>query len=254
MEFLKVSCTGLFNSFRLPDFHTYHKTFPLPPKTTVAGMLGAALGITPKEVNQEWLIPERFKVGIVGNSQAVVKDLWQYRKYTEKHIKGYYDGKEETPWYRAVIVRELLFRSSFILYLTCENNSDLNLLENALKNPAWALSLGREDELIRIDNIDKRAIEPSVDTKNVEFRNTQLPVDVNELKLSPKLSELQNFEKVNLLNYAPSVQKLHKQFSYTGNDRHAIDYSIVSFIGDLPLVGNTEVEYFSDDTCNFMLM
>ncbi|MBK9568416.1 MAG: hypothetical protein IPO37_25640 [Saprospiraceae bacterium] len=41
-----VSATG---------FHTYHRTCHYHLKTTVAGMLGAALGIPPKEVNDKWL-------------------------------------------------------------------------------------------------------------------------------------------------------------------------------------------------------
>ncbi|MCO6490514.1 MAG: CRISPR-associated protein Cas5 [Phaeodactylibacter sp.] len=38
-KFIKLKCRGSFNSFRQADFHTYHKTLPLPPKTTVAGMI-----------------------------------------------------------------------------------------------------------------------------------------------------------------------------------------------------------------------
>jgi len=70
MKFIRVICFGSMNSFRQPDFHTYHKTLPLPPKTTVAGMIGSALGISPEKVNDEWLKNNRFQMGIVGKIMA----------------------------------------------------------------------------------------------------------------------------------------------------------------------------------------
>jgi CRISPR-associated protein Cas5t len=64
MNFLKVKCIGGFNSYRQPDFHTYHKSLPLPPKTTIAGMLGGALGLSPEEVNENWLLNKRLQIGV----------------------------------------------------------------------------------------------------------------------------------------------------------------------------------------------
>src|SRR5687767_1420831 len=115
MRFLKIKCSGSFNSFRQPDFHTYHKTLSLPPKTTVAGMLGSALGIGPKEINDNWLKPNRFQMGVAGKNNGKANDLWQIRKYESKRIAAYNKGDESSPYKTAVIVRELLYQAQFLI-------------------------------------------------------------------------------------------------------------------------------------------
>ena len=39
MKAIRFEVEGLLNSFRIPFFRTYHKTFLAPPKTTVIGLL-----------------------------------------------------------------------------------------------------------------------------------------------------------------------------------------------------------------------
>jgi len=157
MQFIRMQCLGCLNSFRQPDFHTYHKTLPLPPKTTIAGMIGSALGLSPEEINNNWLLTGRFKAGIVGKNNGKANDLWQIRKYEDKHMKAYTKGTVSTPYKTAVIVRELLYGADFFIYLQFKNKEDLQLTFNALKNPKWALSLGREDEIIKIKSLSKSA-------------------------------------------------------------------------------------------------
>ncbi len=145
MKFIRIKVSGSFNSFRQPDFQTYHKTLPLPPKTTVAGMLGAALGISPKDVNDKWLENNRFQMGIVGNSKGKASDLWQIRKYENKQISAYNKFRTDiekglikddyeviTPYKTAVIVRELLFACDFVIYLNFKENTDFSLIKTHL--------------------------------------------------------------------------------------------------------------------------
>jgi CRISPR-associated Cas5-like protein len=155
MRFIRIRAKGCLNSFRQPDFHTYHKTFPLPLKTTVGGMLGSALGLSPENINDQWLLPNRFFMGIVGFNHGKTNDLWQIRKYEGKQIKAFNSGKANTPYKTAVIVRELLYSTDFVLYLAFKEESDIDMIFDKLQNPAWALSLGREDELIKIIELDK---------------------------------------------------------------------------------------------------
>ena len=39
-----ITAKAITASFRVPETHTFHQTLPLPPKTTIIGMIGAALG------------------------------------------------------------------------------------------------------------------------------------------------------------------------------------------------------------------
>ena len=241
MKFLRVQCKGSVNSFRQPDFFTYHKTLPLPPKTTIGGMLGSALGISPNDVNEEWLKKERFKVGIVGKNNGKANDLWQIRKYEDKQIKSYNKGEEDAPYKTAVIVRELLIGCDFIIYFYFENNEDYELIANALQNPKWAISLGREDELIKINHIDIVDVKESEDAV---FINTVMPGNINESKYNIQFERIKN----NLMSQAPTIVKLPTKFDYDNETdvRVSIAFGEFSFIHDLPISVN-QIAYVDEE-------
>lgn len=232
MKFLRIKCSGCLNSFRQPDFHTYHKTLHLPPKTTVAGMIGSALGISPESVNEEWLKNNRFQMGIVGKSNGKASDLWQIRKYESKQIKAYQNGSESTPYKTAVIVRELLYASEFTLYLHFENEEDFELVSAKIQNPEWALSLGREDELVLVEDIKQVDLN---ETSDISFCNTVLPIDFTTTPYDIVL-ESDSFS-ANLLDEAPKSVKLPVTFTYNNDTgaREASKFQTFSFIFNLPV-------------------
>lgn len=238
------------NSFRQPDFHTYHKTLPLPPKTTIAGMLGSALGISPKEVNDEWLKKDRFKVGIVGKANGKANDLWQIRKYETKQIAAYNKGTEATPYKTAVIVRELLYASEFNIYLSFSERQDQDIVFKKLINPECALSLGREDELIRI--IETKQIGLG-ELEELVFVNTILPYDINDNQYSlPNL----NFSGGNILNEAPKTVKLPISFAYkaTSETREADTFQIFTFVSGLTVKPDNNKGYYdNEESCAFQI-
>lgn len=250
MEFIRIKCKGCLNSFRQPDFHTYHKTLPLPPKTTIAGMLGSALGISPKEINDEWLKKDRFKVGIVGKANGKANDLWQIRKYETKQIARYNKGTETTPYKTAVIVRELLYASEIIIYLSFSERQDQDKVFRKLLNPEWALSLGREDELIRI--IETKQIEVE-EQKDLVFANTVLPYDINDNKYS--LPDL-NFSGGNILNEAPKTLKLPISFAHKANSetREADTFQMFTFVSGFTVKPNNNKGYYdNEEGCAFQI-
>jgi CRISPR-associated protein Cas5t len=247
--------SGCLNSFRQPDFQTYHKTLPLPPKTTVAGMLGAALGISPKAVNDEWLKKGRFCMGIVGESNGKANDLWQIRKYENKQISAFNKFRDDvknsslkkeykitTPYKIAVIVRELLFKSEYVLYLTFTNESDLQLIENHLRNPVWALSLGREDELINISAIDTVQLEEKED---IFLKNTIVPDNESNEKYDIDLS--QRVGQANLLSDAPKSVNLPISFSYKNEVREANAFQDFTFISQLPVKFKSSTAFWDSE-------
>jgi CRISPR-associated protein Cas5t len=182
---LKIELTGLFNSFRLPNYHTYHKTVGFPPKTTVAGMLGAALGLAPDEVNKKLLINEESKIeiGIIQKSQGgELLDLWKIRKIKA----GKKDKNEESNgpsidklnvngfvYYGAVLVREIIYHPTYIIFVQSNDYELINQIKNALLNPVWALSLGREDELILVKKVETVDLHKTKET--ISFLSTVLP-------------------------------------------------------------------------------
>lgn len=249
-RFIKIKCVGTLNSFRLPDFHTYHKTLPLPPKPTIAGMLGSAAGLSPEEVNERLLSDDSaFRVGVFGINNGKTNDLWQIRKYDNKTIKEYKNNDRATPYKTAIIVRELLYGCHFTLYLTFKDESEFKLFYEKLKNPSWALSLGREDELVKINTISviycEEAEAPFL--KNTVFGGG---------KYSIESTSLEQNRGINLLSKAPTVSRLPKQFSYKEGVREAVAFSSYVFVDDLPVrASNEEKCYFDkEDLTYFQLI
>lgn len=238
MKFLKVKCIGGFNSYRQPDFHTYHKSLPLPPKTTIAGMLGGALGLSPEEVNEDWLLNKRLKIGVVGKSNGQVNDLWRIRKY-----KGKSANFTTSP-----LVREIHYNNNYALYFQFSDEKDFELIQSALTNPKWALSLGREDELIKITSID--LVDLSI-TENTKLTNTVVGFDVNEQGYGIDETFLFSSAKGNLLNLRPVIVRLPISFKYDkDHSRQAAEYQICSFIGDLPIIPKFQVKTYFDELDN----
>ena len=66
-------------SFRVPETHTFHQTLPLPPRTTIVGVLGAAMGLEFMEA-MSWVDKNEIWVGIRGKATGFMRDFWSFDK------------------------------------------------------------------------------------------------------------------------------------------------------------------------------
>ncbi|MCK4797541.1 MAG: CRISPR-associated protein Cas5 [Spirochaetes bacterium] len=128
------------STFRNPDFQNFHKSFMLPPPTTLVGLAGAALGLSPK-ASQDFFTGESIKMGVWGKTSGMTSDLWKFR-----NLKG----KKFEP---GIVQRELLFHNRFILTYLSDNKDKIKLLKQSFANPKYALTLGNSDSLAFVHNI-----------------------------------------------------------------------------------------------------
>ena len=143
MRVIRFGVEGLINSFRIPFFRTYHKSFLAPPKTTVIGML---CNISLKSQKKFFDILERdmIKLSVVINTiEGRGKDLWSYKTIDKKN-RG-----------KSVIRRDKLFIPKYTIYLKIEDNSLYQEILESLKNPKNIPSLGLDDELITISDVEE---------------------------------------------------------------------------------------------------
>jgi CRISPR-associated protein Cas5t len=141
MKVIRFELEGLLNSFRIPFFRTYHKTFLAPPKTTVIGML-CNIALKPQKEFFEILDKELIEVSvIIDEISGKTKDLWSY-KTLEKGNMG-----------KNVIRRDKLFLSKYTIYLHIGEQILFDDVFKALKNPKNTPSLGLDDELVIIKNV-----------------------------------------------------------------------------------------------------
>jgi len=188
------------NSFRDPTTHTYQRTLPLPPVTTLRGVLAAAMDLSPEQADN---LPVEVAVArrrqgtkpFLSDQSGRAIDLWKYRKY-----KG---GKFETS---SILLRELLYRHDYeIYYRPTGDHLTVTTIAQALSNPAWALALGREDELIRISAVE---IVELKDTLVQTFRDTLVPADMrSDARLAERLEPRRHY-------LPPLVLTLPTRFTY----------------------------------------
>jgi CRISPR-associated Cas5-like protein len=154
---VKARAAGLFNSFKpkAPEDVRYHRTFDLPTRTTLLGFAAAALGLNERELYIKWnggpSLAETIEVtsileGIAGH----IRDYWTIKKIVERSVKG-----KKKPPFSAMQVREQLFKPCYLLCFASSDDNTVGKLCDALKDPRYPLSLGRDDELVRVTEIEQ---------------------------------------------------------------------------------------------------
>jgi len=145
MRVIRFELEGLLNSFRIPFFRTYHKTFLAPPKTTVIGML-CNISLKPQKDFFEILDKELIDVSVVIDEiRGKTEDLWKY-----KTLKAPQNGKRRDS---SVIRRDKLFLSKYTIYVSIKEKILFDDIFESLKNPKNTPSLGLDDELVIIKNV-----------------------------------------------------------------------------------------------------
>ena len=131
---LRYVLEGSFCSFRNPISAKYQATFWFPPKTTVVGFLGSALGMEPPDLEPLY---DSLRIGVVLESWGgSARDLWGFTK-----LKG--SAKPES----AVVLRELIYKPCYVFYIAASGNQQLAELREALLDPAYPLRFGRGEDL-----------------------------------------------------------------------------------------------------------
>jgi len=144
MKVIRFKTEGILNSFRVPLFKTYHRTFLAPTKTNIIGMITNIMGKSEKWY-YEILNKNRIKVSVViNNIEGKTKDLWAYKIYKNKN-----DG-------RSIIRRDRLYKAIYTIYLLIESEKLFKEILIALKFPKSIPSLGLDDELIKLFEIENK--------------------------------------------------------------------------------------------------
>ncbi|GBC92708.1 hypothetical protein HRbin15_01184 [bacterium HR15] len=231
-QVLAVQVEAPVASFRRRLDHTYQRTLPLPPLTTLIGLAGAALGNDVATLWSDASPLKELKVQVLAQNQpARAIDVWTLLK-----IKA---GKME----RSPYLRELLFDARFTL-LYGGTQEQLSRLYDAFLQPVYPLSLGREDELLRVTSCEILECPPA--SSPFLFYGTLLPGDLRLLNARPILQE-------GLVLEPATVERLPTRFEVDPNGvRHPADEQTFTF---LPYNVHIEIEtlnrpvYRYDERC-----
>ncbi|MFN3420666.1 MAG: type I-B CRISPR-associated protein Cas5b [Armatimonadota bacterium] len=141
IQAVRIVLTAYTASFRVPHFVGYQLTLPVPPLSTVFGLLSAAAGkwVTPEEV--EWLAYRCIYESKGTDLEAI---------FTVEREKP---GKLARFVTRNVIQREFLSMPNLTLYLPPE-------WENDFRQPRYTLLLGRTQDIAGVMSISLTELRP----------------------------------------------------------------------------------------------
>jgi CRISPR-associated Cas5-like protein len=212
---LCVTVSAPVVSFRRPLDHNYQRTLPMPPPTTLLGLAGAALGLPEWELWSDLNPLRSVKVSVWMEAEpGQARDMWTLLKIDK--------GKMN----RSPYFRELLFGARYTLVYGGEETI-LQELERGFREPAFALSLGREDELVSVCAVrHQRAA-----SGNSLLWGTVVPGDWRSLGARPVLHPGARL-------FPPVVERLPVRFEIGKEVRHPRDYRFFTF---LPLSLEVEI-------------
>jgi CRISPR-associated Cas5-like protein len=230
---LRLHLRGLLNSYRDPKTHKIHRTFPFPPRTTLIGLAGAALGLSEDVL---WDECKDLQVAVVditkdnilhGTGRA--EDLVRYKKYKDSTIET------------SIYIRELIYKPEYMIYYALDGGYVLDQLQEAFLNPKYALSLGRDDELVMLHAIEKVELSP---LDYGEYGETILPFNPAEHGFTVDIDN-RYFEPY-------SLATLPSTFTVNGTVRTPSGLQTYAFLKNLKL--SIKGDGFTDGRYNFFFL
>lgn len=150
MKVYRIYLTSWTASFRYPNLISgFQPTLPVPPLSTVHGLISAALG--------SYYAPEKPEVGFVFQTAGVAVDLetiYQIKIASDEVIPN-------------VIRREFLFDNHLWIYTQTKQIAD------AFRRPFFQLLLGRSSDLATVHDIAEIEVEPC--NKLTKLKGTIVP-------------------------------------------------------------------------------
>lgn len=205
---IRLECSQQLVNYRKPASFQIKETYPLPPYSTVIGMIHAAAGF--KEY-------QPMEVSIQGTYHSIVNELYTRYSFGIPYNPTRHQAKVKNgdKWDGITIGTgniELITDLNLLIHINPENENLLETIKNSLLYPRTYLSLGRHEDLLTINKVE--IVEIKEAGKNDEkFLNYDAYV--------PK-----KFINQYIAGYADSIYKLNKKFSITKTNMRTWDEKV----------------------------
>lgn len=170
LKVIRLRVKGNFNSFRIRSGIRYHQTYHVPTKTTLIGLVGAAIGLDEFDLDR---IYKRIQTNaLLDRYSGRANDLWLITKIKTDNL-----NKPES----SLVSREMLFEPEYTIYYSVDSKNDTENIEyddiiSAFDDPEFPLTLGRSDEMIEVVAKPKVIdLIPITINEKQYYRNTILP-------------------------------------------------------------------------------
>lgn len=206
-------------------------TYPLPPYSTVIGMIHSLCG---------WASYHPMKVSIAGKSESICRDTcvlrWKGGMYSSKITEEFQkrfsvivkNGSGYTGYVCVPVQSDFLVDLSLRLHIAPENQIECEEIYRKILYPSRYISLGRYEDLLRIDRISISQI--SQEKSQIQL---DMPMYAPVYELPPGIG---------------TVFNLHKNYVVKGKNSKRFFYDVKSL-----LVSDIVNSFSDDDGCAVFL-
>lgn len=195
MQAIKIVARQTLASYKKPSSMKIKETYPLPPYSTVIGMVHNACGL------EEYM---DMNVSVQGSYYSKVNEL--YTKYEFK--PGFYEKerhsiKIESQGKSTGIVSgpaniELLTNVKLIIHIMPKDAQNIQVIYEGLKKPKEFLSLGRREDLLVIEEVELVDIVSKKLEQDYKLKyDIYIPTDVEDLECEATVYKLNKKYEVN---------------------------------------------------------
>ncbi|WXG44481.1 MAG: CRISPR-associated protein Cas5 [Promethearchaeati archaeon SRVP18_Atabeyarchaeia-1] len=160
---LTLRLTGIFSFFRIPYNSLLMDTYLFPPKTTVIGMIGAAIGWNEDEFLENI---KNFRYGLIIENHGEV--------LTE--TAAIYKSKEAP---RYPITKNMVYMPVYKVFLSSKDDNMVKEAHDAIRDPKFVLTLGDSENLFYPTHTNPNFVTLlEIKEKPAEKLNCILPSDI----------------------------------------------------------------------------
>jgi CRISPR-associated protein Cas5t len=212
----------------------YQRSLPLPPKTALCGLLGAALGYDEMKTSE---LTHRVLVGIIEESkEGTARDLWRISKFMP--------GAPPEP---AVLIREYHVHPRYWAYYSAPDIESLQLWKDSFDNPFFPISLGASDDLCVVKHAD--LVELLKCRSESVFKNTFLPFNYRKRDMKIAKIGMRRGERIDM----PQVFPIPTEFEWTDGTRNGINVKSFTYVPSIGVIFSDVQGAWSDGERSFFM-
>lgn len=240
MKAIRIKAYQNMPSYRKPTSFILKESYPLPPYSSVIGMVHAACGFK-SYVDMD--------VSVQGQYYSSTSEL--YTKYEFGNGKKYEEGRHnvklvgsqaEYGMTRGMGNVEVLVDVELVIHVKPHDATMVEVIAQGLKNPQNYLALGRWEDLLRIDEVKVVEVDKIVLSESVGLPyNTYIPIAVmkNLGRHKPKQGTFYKINKKYCIDEKTKLRKWQEQTvvryavknsSFVENTELEVDESYPSFM------------------------
>lgn len=222
---IRLQCSQITANYRKPTAIDIQESYKLPPYSTVIGLIHNMCGFDKYHP---------MKISIQGNYNGSFTDMYTryffgiaYDETRHQAFTTREDGGKDGIT-RGLGYTEVVSDINLIIHIVCENSEDQELVLNGLKAPLIYPSLGRFEDLLRIDSISQVEL---VATNKVDIINdTYVPLETYNRTIQGEDH-----------SYLGTILNLNKNYELKSNFRYFTKVKVKQLKSGIYLSSNQEI-------------